>query len=257
MKKLCIVFILLPISKLSCSQAMIALLFGNELTTNRTELGIYVAAQNSFIIGADTYYPNIRFAIGAYTEVKLGAADKFSRWAFKNYMIFKSPRGGQKLDYQANELPSLQTVPIPNIPPENIYITRNLSYLELLPLMAYKFTPSLSAAIGPMFAYCIKGTDEYKYTSPNGGDYSYSYKIRDDIQPFDCGYAIDIEWRLMHGKGLRLNARLAQSFTDIYKNSSIKGSNIYFQLGCGIQIGGKTKVSSAPNVFENTNNKKK
>lgn len=221
-------------------QAMIALLFGNKITNNHTEMGLFFAAQDAYIDGSGSMNLDIKFGIGAYTDFKLFGSEK---WFFSNYFVFKSPKGGRKIPFDEH-------LPIDHQVDINPDIERRLSYLELTPMMRYQLSPSWAIAAGALVGYCATAKDIYTEKVDNeDGVISYKYDIKKYIQPWDAGLVVDLQYRLLKGKGLRINGRYSYSFTNIYKpGTGLKGSNAAIEAGVGIQIGGKEKVSNAKEV---------
>lgn len=221
------------------SQALIALVFGKKLSSDRVELGLVLGAQGSFIYGSDTGIPKVGFAIGAYTDIKLGDGDK---WSLYNFMVFKSPKG-------ATHMPESQTLAVGTDPAiDGMTIKRSITYFEIDPLFNYKFSPSWSIAAGPMLAFRFMAKDTYDLVRHDDdgkriGDLNYTYKVTGDTRPFDVGVAINGEYRFMKGKGMRLNLRYAQGFINPYRPSTgLKGLNADIRLGLGIPIGSRPKA---------------
>lgn len=239
MRKYLATFLLLVIAHGAChSQALIALVFGKKLTNDRTELGLVLGAQGSFIYGGDSGIPKIGFAIGAYTDIKLGHDD---RWSLYNFMVFKSPKG-------ATRMPENQTLATDIDPSlDGVTIKRSITYFEIVPLLNRKLSPSWSFGVGPMLAFRFMAKDTYDLVRRDEdgkriGDLNYTYRVSDDIRPADVGLVVNGEYRFMKGKGMRLSLRYAQGFINPYRPSTgLNGLNADIRLGMGIPIGVRAK----------------
>ncbi len=212
------------------SQVLIALVFGDKLNNGKIEMGIQLAAQGFQFTGIDDEL-DIGFAFGAYLDIKLS-----DRWVITNDFMFKSPKGGKQIP-QTYWFSSTD-----GVSPDDVSAKRHLSYFELTPMLRYQFNRSWSTAIGPQIALNTKATDIYQEKA-NDGTYTYRTHIRDHITLMDAGIAVDVQWRLMKGKGLRINLRFAQGLVNVYKDGEpANAKNQTYQVGVGIPIGGhKTK----------------
>ena len=226
-KRLFCVFALLLCSRICLSQVLIALVFGDKLNTDKIGLGIQLSAQG-FQLTNTKDQVDLGFAFGAYLDIKLS-----EKLTVSNYFMFKSPKGGKNIpqEYWFNQNEPLLT--------NDVTLKRHLTYMEFTPMLRYHLNAVLSVSLGPQFAVNTKGTDIYQ-DKTDDGNITYRYRLSDDITLMDVGMAFDIQWQLMKGKGLRINARFAQSFINIYKDSEFgNAKNQAFQLGVGIPIGGR------------------
>lgn len=217
---LCLNAFVLPVH----AQAMWALLFGKKIHNDKLSLGVHLALAASDLTKTESnLLPGISF--GAYTNLKFS-----NKLTLSNYFIFKSSRG-------ANDVPLAYQIQ-PNVPgAENATIRRKLTYIEISPLMRYNLTPELSLAAGPQLAARTVAKDIYRQTLGDGGKEILIYKIKDNINWFDFSAAADIQYAFYKGKGIRLNFRFSQGFTNVYKDPiPFQAKNQYFQLGVGIPI---------------------
>ncbi len=233
MKRRIILLLLLSITTTSVhSQALIALIFGKKIETDKFKLGLFVGAQDSYITHSGSWTPHLGLVLGAYTDIKLWGD---SPWLLQNYIVFKSPKGASNMDMPGN---SLSTDSLILADASNV--KRDLTYFEISPLMRYFFGPSWSVGLGPMIGFRMIAHDTYE-TSVNDGNLSYKIKSNDDTNLIDAGVAIDVQYRFMKGKGVQLNFRYTQSFTDLYKDKVLDGKNMFIQFGVGIPIVATTK----------------
>ncbi len=228
-------FCIIPLFFFCCStfsQVLIALVFGDKLNNGKIEVGIQLAAQGFQFTGIDDK-ADVGFSFGAYLDVKLS-----NRLTIANYFMFKSPKGGRNIPEEYWFDRSVE------ISGNDISMKRHLSYLELTPMLRYNLSSAWSVSAGPQLALNTKATDIYQEKTDDG-TLTYRRHIRDHITLMDAGLAIDVQWRLMKGKGMRINVRFAQGFINTSKDGEqIKIQNQTFQIGAGIPIGGKKQNKS-------------
>lgn len=232
MKKLILLLLAIGLAPAAAnSQALIALVFGKKLETDRIKLGLFLGEQGSMITGANTtsFRPNLSFAVGAYTDIRIGKAD--SKWMLQNYLVFKAPKGGSGLDIDSEALTD-----DPQVLANTDMIERNITYFQITPVMRYCFTPVWSVGVGPYVGFKLAGNDIYSAKEADG-DLSYKMKMTKKFTTVDFGFAFDVQCRLMKGNGLQLNLRWEQGTVDIYrKGTGLTGRNMAFHLGLGIPI---------------------
>ncbi len=231
MKKIILLLLVIGMVPVTAnSQALIALVFGKKLETDRLKLGLFLGEQGSMITGANTtgFHPNLAFAVGAYTDIKIGKKDK---WLVQNYLIFKSPKGGSGLDVATETLTD-----DPQVLANMDMIERNITYFQITPLMRYCFTPTWSLGAGPFVGFKLAANDIYSAKEDDGG-LSYKMKMTKQFSTVDFGFAFDVQCRLMKGNGLQLNLRYEQGVIDIYRPSTgLNGLSMAFHIGLGIPI---------------------
>jgi hypothetical protein len=206
-------------------QALIALLFGKKVTNNRLHLGIYLGGSSSWLTNAAGQMPRFGFAIGAYTTY-----DLTTKWQLAADIIMKSPKGAKNLRYSNSFV----------IPDDQNFIGQELdrryTYLSFAPLVRYNLTSSFSLAAGLYLAGRIKAKDIYHVEMENGKS-AYTYNARSETHLADVGGVIDLQYVLMKGKGVRLNAQTNIGFINSYKNTDTRSVNRQVLIGIGIPIG--------------------
>ena len=231
MKKIISILLLLYVAPLTTnSQALVALLLGDKIKSNKVKIGIFLGEQSSYITDANTvtFKPNLSFTIGTYIDVKM---KKNNKWILQNYIIFKSPKGADGLDV------SKESISDNIVLNENMkMLRRNITYFQLTPVIRFCFTSSWLLGIGPYAGFKILVKDTYS-TKKDDGDLTYKLKKNSDFSTLDTGIAFDIQCRLIKGNGIQLNLRYEQGFTNIYKsNLDRKGHNMAFHFGVGIPV---------------------
>lgn len=226
-----IVFLLLMGCSALKGQALIALLFGKKITNDRLRLGIILGGSSSWM-NAPGERPRIGFAIGAYTSY-----DFNDKWQGVMDIIMKSPKGARDIRYE-------NTFITPDDPQlVGTEINRNATYITVAPLIRYKFTPSFGVAIGPHLGARTRTQDIYE-KDMDQGTLSYKYNSKDHFHLADVGGTFDIQYVLMKGKGLRLNAQFNLGFINIYKNTDMSAYNRQVLVAVGIPIGGGSGKSN-------------
>lgn len=224
-----VVFLLLIGCQTLKGQALIALLFGKKITNDRLKLGIILGASSSWLENATGQRPRIGFAIGAYTSYDLN-----DKWQVVMDIVMKSPKGAKDIRYE-------NTFITPDDPQlVGTEIDRNITYLTVAPLIRYKFSPSFGLAIGPHLGARTNAKDIYQ-KSMDQGELSYRYNSKDHTHLADVGATFDVQYVLMKGKGLRLNAQFNFGFVNIYKDTDMSAYNRQVLVAVGIPIGGGSK----------------
>ncbi len=208
------------------AQAMIVLLFGGKVTNPRLEMGLQLALHESFITNTSGI-PRSALGIGTYIDYKMKAP---SKWVLSTYITFKAPKGMSRLPVSYSVTEGLDTL-------TDSRINRSVTYLTLTPMARYNFTSSFSMGFGPEVGFKTLSRDKYSRDADDG-ELTYTVKTKGDFSKVDLGFALDFQYRLMKGKGLRLNARYVQGVTNMYaSNSPFSGLNCLIHLGVGIRLG--------------------
>jgi Outer membrane protein beta-barrel domain len=207
-------------------QALIALLFGKKITNDRLKLGIVLGASSSWIAAASGQQPRYGFAIGAYTTYDIN-----THWQFAMDIIMKSPKGAKGLRYE-------NTFITPDDPQlVGTEINRKVTYLTVAPLIRYKITPSFGLAAGPHLGARVRAQDIYE-KGMDQGTLSYKYNSKVHTHLADAGATFDVQYAMMKGKGVRLNAQFNLGLVNFYKDTQLTGYNRQILVTVGIPIGG-------------------
>lgn len=208
-------------------QALIALVFGKKITTQRLHMGIYLGASGSWLQHATGQQPRIALAVGAYT-----AYDLDKHWQLELDIIMRSPRGANQLRYENAFAAPEDTLM------RGVAFDRKLTYITFSPLLRWRLSPSFGIAAGPQLAVRTVAKDIFKREMERG-TLSYNYDSRDDIHRFDAGAVFDLQYVLMKGKGIRLNLQFGLGISNPYKPEGREGRSRQLLLGAGIPIGSK------------------
>ncbi len=117
--------------KASAAQALIALVFGKKLTTDRLHIGIYLGASGSWLQNATGQHPRVALAVGAYT-----AFDLNKDWQLELDIIMRSPRGADRLRYENAFVAPEDSMLVGS------ELDRKLTYITFAPLIRWRISPS-------------------------------------------------------------------------------------------------------------------
>ncbi|MFP9113043.1 outer membrane beta-barrel protein [Flavobacterium sp. RHBU_3] len=229
-KLLCTTLIVFQASTLR-AQALIALIFGDKLVSDKMKMGLYLAPQYTWLSNTPGGSGDTGLGVGAYTDIIIN-----DKWMISNTMSFKAPKGGE-------DLPTSYTLVADADYPAEGTIRRKLTYFELVPMLRYNVTPSWSVAAGPQIGIKLRARDYYHYEREDGSLETVRYNTGSYFKTFDFGGGIDLQYALKQGKGVHINLRYVAGFMNIYKNDvPFNAKNNYFQIGVGIPIQGDKKV---------------
>lgn len=209
------------------AQALIALVFGKKLITDRLHIGIYLGASGSWLQNATGQQPRTALAIGAYT-----AFDLSKRWQLELDIIMRSPRGADALRYENAFQPPEDSSLV------GAEINRKLTYITFSPLIRWRISPSFGIGAGPQVAVRTVARDIFERDMEHGS-LQYNYNSRHDVHRLDAGAVVDLQYVLLKGKGIRLNLQMGWGLTNIYKREGEPGRSRQLLLGAGIPIGHK------------------
>jgi|GEM_PF-1731951 hypothetical protein len=216
------------------AQAMILLLFGNKVSNPNLEMGLQLALHESFLTGTKGI-PRSSLGIGTYLDYRFKPD---SKWLLSAYLTFKAPKGMSSMDVTEGYYDALDTF-------SNASILRKITYFSITPMARYQVNRSFSIAMGPEVGFRTFSKDVYRGKNDNG-NIEYTVKTKDHLSRVDAGVALDFQYRLMKGRGLRLNARYVQSFTNVYKSSEPqKAMNCLIHLGVGIRLGRPPEIPAS------------
>jgi hypothetical protein len=233
-------------------QALIALLFGDKIQSDKVQLGLILGAQGSAILDAKTvaFRPNISLAFGAYVDVKI---DKKNKWILQNYILFKAPKGASGLCAKCQSFAAVAPIVVDNYD----MIKRKLTYLQLTPVMRYCFIPTLNLGIGPYVGFLMFANDTYSNKGDRGKE-TYKIKVNKNIATVDFGLAFDLQCRLLKGKGMQINLRYEQGLINTYRSvTGMKGLNMAFQVGVGIPMLSKSQKEENKELKQEMKQEKK
>jgi len=212
---------------LAHSQVLIALLFGDKLSSEKFQLGINLVGNWQNVTGWEGTKNRFSIGFGIYGTWKLS-----KKFALQPELLFKDPRGaaGVPADVFGNA----------NLDPllENAAVTMKLAYVSLPVLLKYHLTPSFSLGFGPQIGYLSSARNEYVAQVYSEEDLIFKDDIKSRLNKFDFALAFNLEYKLMRKRGIHIGIRYYLGLTDIIKNNpgnSVRNSVI--QINLGIPVG--------------------
>src|SRR5215203_99333 len=183
-KKHCKIFFIVWLACLCASKAdaqvIIALLFGDQLNSDKLEFGLSGGLNQSDISNFSDAASKSGFNLGLYLNFKLNNA-----WALRIEAVPKFPTGVSGLKpYSLNNagLDSLLS---------DGDVTRKIKNIALPVLVRYKIKNLLFAETGPQLNLRTKAKDIFE-----SGDLTYENNIQDNFTRFDFGWTIGISRKL-------------------------------------------------------------
>jgi len=232
MKKIILVCLFsFSIVQMANAQALLIILFGDELSTETLQAGINADLSASNFTGMNGTDYRISWAFGAFFEIKLS-----ENWSLQPELTIKTPAG-------ANNMPSdyyLEEEIIDTLF-NDINVTTSMNYISI-PIYLKYTTGHWGFGAGPMFGYLTSATDTYSGGTTFGDDFSLDRKVKDRFNNWDVGLTFMVDFLFAPEEKMRstrLGLKYYMGLTDILNdNSGDAVSNSIFLLSLGIPIGG-------------------
>ena len=232
MKKLIIIiFLLFSSIQIANAQALLIILFGDKLSTEKLQAGINASLSASNFTGMDNTNYRISWAFGAVFEIKLN-----ENWSLQPELTIKTPGGARNMppDYYLEDdvIDSLFN---------DLTVTTSMNYLTIPVYIKYT-TGHWGFGIGPQFGYLTSATDTYSGDTLFGDEITLDRKVKDNYNSWDGGLTFMIDY-LFKPENKMLTTRLTLKYylglTDVLKdNPGSAVNNSLFLLSIGIPIGG-------------------
>ena len=213
------------------AQALLIILFGDELSTETLQAGINADLSASNFTGMNGTDYRISWAFGAFFEIKLS-----ENWSLQPELTIKTPAGAKNMpsDYYLEE-------EIIDTLFNDINVTTSMNYISI-PIYLKYTTGHWGFGAGPMFGYLTGATDTYSGGTEFGDDFSLDRKVKDRFNNWDVGLTLMVDFLFAPEEKMRstrLGLKYYMGLTDILKdNSGGAVSNSIFLLSLGIPIGG-------------------
>jgi hypothetical protein len=230
-KSIIVVFFVLFLVNLANAQVLIAILFGDKLSSEKIEMGIRLAENFASLTNITDSKTRPGLGFGLYVTFKMN--EKFS---LQPEFLFKSPMGAKGI------LPVLPGDP--NLDPllVDADVTTQLTYVSIPVLAKYSFKENVSFGIGPQFGILTKAKNKYVAEVFEAEDLVFNDNIKSQLQSFDFGVVFNLEYKLQRKKGINVNLRYYLGLTDtIRDNPGDAVKNSVVQIAVGIPMGKKEK----------------
>jgi hypothetical protein len=235
MKKLLLVITLaFAFHTTSNAQALLMLLFGDKLSTEKFQMGINAAVTASDIAGITDAKFRYSWAFGAFGEVKFN-----EDWFLHFNLTAKTPGGAKNVQPFEDIIPAIDTLTT------DISITRSFNYITLPVYIKYRLGP-IKIGVGGQIGYLTSASDVYSGYTFLGDDLTMDRDIRDKLNHWDAGVTGIIDYYLNQEakmKSMRISLTYYYGLMDILKdNPGDPWKNSVFMLSIAIPMGGSDDV---------------
>jgi len=211
-------------------QALLILLFGDKLSTEKFQMGINAIASASNLTGDVDASTRISWGFGALGEVNLG-----DPWYLQFDLTLKTPGGASDVAGATPGTPELDTL-------FNDYAgSLNTSYITL-PVWLKRRAGSFKFGVGGQVGYLTGANEFYSGQTALSNDFTLTKNVTGLLNRWDAGvtaiadYYFDSENKM---RSLRISLKYYYGLTDILKdNPGDKVTNSVFLLSLGIPVGG-------------------
>jgi hypothetical protein len=235
MKKLLLVItVAFAFQTASNAQALLMLLFGDKLSTEKFQMGINAAVTASDIAGITDAKFRYSWAFGAFGEVKFN-----DDWFLHFNLTAKTPGGAKNVQPFEEIIPEIDTLTT------DISITRSFNYITLPVYIKYRLG-AVKLGVGGQLGYLTSASDLYEGYTFLGDDLSMDRNIRDKLNLWDAGVTGIIDYYFKPEakmKSMRISLTYYYGLTDILKdNPGDPWRNSIFLLSLAIPMGGGDDV---------------
>ena len=222
------------------AQALLIILFGDKLSTEKFQLGINADLTFSSVTGLSDASTRMSWAFGAYGEVNLG-----THWRLQPELTVKTPAGASKITPGAAGNPFLPTGdPTIDNAIANGTVTRSANYLTLPLILKYVAGP-LGFGVGGQLGI-LTGADDELISEVDAGALRLKQSVKDTLNTWDAGLVASLDFAFRPKdkmRSLRLNAKFYYGLTETLKgNTGDPIRNWILFVGLDIPVGGSDDV---------------
>jgi hypothetical protein len=226
-------------------QALLIILFGDKLSTEKFQLGINADLTFSSLTGTSDASTRMSWAFGAYGEVNLG-----THWRLQPELTVKTPAGASNITAGTVGNPFQPT----GDPPiddaiANGTVTRTANYLTLPLVLKYVAGP-LAIGAGGQLGY-LTGADDELISEVDQGALRLKQSVKDSLNNWDAGLIGSLDFAFKPEKrmrSLRLNVKFYYGLTDTLKeNPGDPLRNWILYVGLDIPVGGSDAAEDVGN----------
>lgn len=230
MKKLLLMLFLAFSCNVTHGQALLMILFGDKLSTEKFQAGINASVSASSIMGLrDTrfYYS---WAFGAFGEIRFS-----DTWFLHFDLTIKTPGGARDVQ------PFKPFEPIVDSLFKDLNVNRNFNYITLPVLATYR-AGAWKFGVGGQIGYLTSATDVYSGSTILGDEFTMDRSVVGYFNRWDAGLAATVEYSLapeLEMRSMRISLKYYYGLTDVLKdNDGDAWTNSILLLSFGIPIGG-------------------
>lgn len=215
---------------ISNGQALLILLFGDDLSTETLQVGINASASASTLSGLSSSEYRYDWAFGAFGEIKLT-----DDWFLHFTLTIKTPAGAKNVE------PFMDPLEVTDSLFTGLNVERKINYLTIPVFIKYA-TGHFKFGLGGQIGYMTSATDVYSGSTVIGDDFTMDRNVVDYFDRWDAGLTGMVDYFFkpdMKMKSLRLTLSYYYGFIDILKdNPGSAVNNSIFLLSLGIPVGG-------------------
>jgi hypothetical protein len=218
------------------AQALLIILFGDKLSTEKFQLGINADLTFSSLTGVSEASTRMSWAFGAYGEVKLG-----SHWRLQPELTVTTPAGASKLTpgTAGNPFQPTGDPPIDDAIASGT-VTRSANYLTLPLILKYVAGP-VGFGVGGQLGY-LTGADDELISDVDQGALRLKQSVKDTLNNWDAGLVASLDFAFKpqaQMRSLRVNAKFYYGLLDTLKeNLGDPIRNWILFVGLDIPVGG-------------------
>jgi hypothetical protein len=216
------------------AQALLMLLFGDKLSTEKFQMGINAAVTASDIAGITDANFRYSWAFGAFGEVKFN-----DDWFLHFNLTAKTPGGAKNVQPFEEIIPEIDTLTT------DISVARSFNYITLPVYVKYRLGP-IKIGVGGQVGYLTSASDVYNGYTFLGDDLTMDRDIKDKLNHWDAGVTGIIDYYLNQEakmKSMRISLTYYYGLMDILKdNPGDPWKNSFFLLSVAIPMGGSDDV---------------
>jgi hypothetical protein len=238
-KTLLIAILVLCTAQVANSQALLVLLFGDKLSTDKFQLGINASGTLTNLSGIDDTKFRVSWAFGVFGEVWIN-----DTWSFQPELTVKTPAGANDMPWDVVGDPSTDTL-LSEL--QDAELARRANYLTLPLYVKYK-AGAFGIGAGPQVGYLTGASSVYTGDNKAGAKLTLEKKTTSELNRWDFGIAAGVDYSFRPEKkmkSLRLGLRGYWGLVDTIKdNPDDAVYNYGFFLTLGIPVGGSPDKGS-------------
>ncbi len=217
-------------------QAILIILFGDKLSTEKFQLGINGDLTWSDLSGIDNTEMRMSWSFGAYGEIKLS-----NHWRLQPELTVKTPTGAKNLMAGA---PGNPFVPVGDTLVDEALatgtITRSTQYITVPLTLKYVVGP-LGIGVGGQIGFLTSGSDELE-SDVLQGQLRLKESVTSALNTVDAGLVFSLDFALAPQKqmrSVRVNVKYYWGLLDTIKDNTgnaVRNSILF--VGLDIPVGG-------------------
>jgi hypothetical protein len=231
--------LLLGFQQTADAQALLIILFGDKLSTEKFQLGINADLVWSGYTGAGSSDPRFSWAFGAYGEIKLS-----EHWHLQPELTIKTPVGAQKMPVTTAGSPFQEPTGDATLDSirANGTLTRSGNQITIPLLVKYVVgNGRFQIGAGGMIGFLTSASDEL-VSDVERGALNLKASSTDSLNTFDAGLVASLSYALkpqMKMRSMRVDAKFYYGLTDTVKDNpgdAIRNWALF--VGIDLPVGG-------------------